>query len=60
MEDTCRVQGLPKFRGAPRIRIMEAATSSNFKHFEDEESVGAGQFKATSPDLTLNGGLYRE
>ena len=21
---------------------------------------GTGQFKATSPDLTLNGGLYRE
>ena len=43
--------------GAPRIRIMKATTSSNFVHFEDEQSVGAGQLKATSPDLTLNSGL---
>ena len=24
------------------------------------QGLEAGQFKATSPDLTLNGGLYRE
>ena len=57
---TCRIANSDVVKFAIPGRNIPAGKAQALEVMDIHEGLYAGQFKATSPDLTLNGGLYSE